>query len=171
MLTTKRSNYLSRLAYAATAAIGLSLCIGMPSSAQTQAENLPGVSITISHSSTSISSGQNLNVTVTLTNSSGRSLFIHLCSKSFLGLVRVQDAAGKSPPGKGAPEVCGENRTIDLIKIPTGSSITARGSVTSRYDLSQVGAYTLIQPIDLYDQAGQQYIYWAVPVHVTVVQP
>ena len=171
MLTTKRSNYLSRLAYAATAAIGLSLCIGMPSSAQTQAENLPGVSITISPSSTSISSGQNLNVTVTLTNSSGRSLFIHLCSKSFLGLVRVQDAAGKSPPGKGAPEVCGENRTIDLIEIPTGSSITARGSVTSRYDLSQVGAYTLIQPIDLYDQAGQQYIYWAVPVHVTVVQP
>ena len=156
---------------AVAVSIGLSLCIGMPSSAQTQSQNLPGVSIKVSPSSTSISSGQNLNVSVTLTNSSGRSLFIHLCNKSFLGLVRVQDAAGKSPPGKGAPDFCNENLSIDLIEIPNGSSITARGSVTSRYDLSQAGAYTLIKGIDLYDQAGQQYIYWAVPVHVAVVQP
>jgi hypothetical protein len=172
MLTIKRSNYLSRLAYGATAVIGLSLCIGMPSSAQTQAPNLPGVSLTISPSSTSISTGQNLNVTVTLTNSSGRSLFIFLCTKFFLGGVLVQDAAGKSPPGKpGGATGCGENRYLDLIEIPTGSSITARGSVTSRYDLSQAGAYTLIKGIDLYDQARQEYDYWAVPVHFTVVQP
>jgi len=171
MLTIKRSNYLSRLAYGATAVIGLSLCIGMPSSAQTQAPSLPGVSLTISPSSTSISTGQNLNVTVTLTNSSGRSLFIFLCTKFFLGGVLVQDAAGKSPPGKLGAGVDCSYTSGEPIEIPTGSSITARGSVTSRYDLSQVGAYTLIQPIDLYDQAGQQYIYWAVPVHVAVVQP
>jgi len=157
---------------AVAVSIGLSLCIGMPSSAQTQSQNLPGVSIKVSPSATSISSGQNLNVSVTLTNSSGRSLFIFLCTKFFLGGVLVQDAAGKSPPGKpGAPDMCNENAYIDLIEIPTGSSITARGSVTSRYDLSQAGAYTLIKGIDLYDQAGQQYIYWAVPVHFTVVQP
>jgi hypothetical protein len=176
---TKMTGYTSeefqiarRLAFAVIVSIALGFCTGMPSSAQTQAPSLPGVSLTISPSSTSISNGQNLNVTVTLTNSSGRSLFIYLCDKSFLGLVRVQDAAGKGPPGKGrAPEVCGENRYIDLIEIPTGSSITARGSVTSRYDLSQAGAYTLMKGIELYDQSRQNYDYWAVPVHVTVVAP
>jgi len=69
-------------------------------SAQTQGQDLPEVSITISPSSASILSGQDLNVWVTLTNSSGRSLFIGFCDKRSLGLVRVQEAAGKSPPGK-----------------------------------------------------------------------
>jgi hypothetical protein len=160
--------------HAAAVSIGLSLFISMPSSAQTHAEKLPGVSIKIFPSSTLISSSQNLNVLVTVTNSSGRALSLDNCAANVgLALVSVKDAAGTALPLKpGARDKMLCESRGDSTVIPNGSSITASESVTALFDLSQLGVYTLTKSVELYDQASQtKYTYTAAPVHVTVIQP